>query len=24
VIRYDGKTQKVLPGVYSWNGKDGT
>lgn len=24
VIKYDGKTQKVLPGVYSWNGKDGT
>ncbi|HUN49092.1 MAG TPA: ABC transporter substrate-binding protein [Stellaceae bacterium] len=24
VIKYDGKTQKVEPGVYSWNGKDGT
>lgn len=23
VVRFDGKTQKVLPGVYSWNGKDG-
>jgi len=24
VIKYDGKTQKVEPGVYTWNGKDGT
>ncbi|MFI4986119.1 MAG: ABC transporter substrate-binding protein [Alphaproteobacteria bacterium] len=23
VVRFDGKTQKVMPGVYSWNGKDG-
>jgi branched-chain amino acid transport system substrate-binding protein len=23
VIKYDGKTQKVMPGVYTWNGKDG-
>ncbi len=24
VVRFDGKTEKVEPGVYSWNGKDGT
>lgn len=23
VIKYDGKTQKVMPGIYVWNGKDG-
>jgi branched-chain amino acid transport system substrate-binding protein len=23
VVKYDGKTQKMMPGVYSWNGKDG-
>jgi branched-chain amino acid transport system substrate-binding protein len=22
-VKYDGKTQKMMPGVYSWNGKDG-
>ncbi len=24
VIKFDGTTQKVMPGVYTWNGKDGT
>jgi branched-chain amino acid transport system substrate-binding protein len=24
VVKFDGKTQKVMPGVYTWNGKDGT
>ena len=24
VVKFDGITQKVMPGVYSWNGKDGT
>ena len=24
VIKYDGVTQKVMPGVFTWNGKDGT
>ncbi len=24
VIKYDGKTQKVMPGLFTWNGKDGT
>jgi branched-chain amino acid transport system substrate-binding protein len=23
-IKFDGKTHKLMPGVYSWNGKDGT
>ena len=23
VVKYDGKTQKMMPGVYTWNGKDG-
>ena len=23
VVKYDGKTQKQMPGVYTWNGKDG-
>jgi len=23
VVNYDGKTQKMMPGVYTWNGKDG-
>ena len=23
VIKYDGQTQKVMPGVFTWNGKDG-
>jgi len=23
VVKFDGTTQKVMPGVYSWNGKDG-
>jgi branched-chain amino acid transport system substrate-binding protein len=23
VVKFDGKTQKVMPGVYTWNGKDG-
>ncbi len=23
VIKFDGKTQKVMPGIYTWNGKDG-
>jgi branched-chain amino acid transport system substrate-binding protein len=23
VVRFDGKQQKVMPGVYTWNGKDG-
>lgn len=22
VVKYDGKTQKMMPGVYTWNGKD--
>ena len=24
VVKFDGKAQKVMPGVYTWNGKDGT
>jgi branched-chain amino acid transport system substrate-binding protein len=24
VIKYDGVTQKVMPGLFTWNGKDGT
>jgi hypothetical protein len=23
VVKYDGQTQKMMPGVYTWNGKDG-
>ena len=23
VVKFDGKTEKVMPGIYSWNGKDG-
>jgi branched-chain amino acid transport system substrate-binding protein len=23
VVKFDGKTQKVMPGIYAWNGKDG-
>ena len=23
VVKYDGKTQTMMPGVYTWNGKDG-
>jgi branched-chain amino acid transport system substrate-binding protein len=23
VVKFDGKTQKVMPGIYTWNGKDG-
>jgi branched-chain amino acid transport system substrate-binding protein len=23
VVKYDGKTQKMMPGVYTWNGTDG-
>ncbi len=23
VVKYDGTTQKMMPGVYTWNGKDG-
>jgi branched-chain amino acid transport system substrate-binding protein len=23
VVKFDGKTSKVMPGVYTWNGKDG-
>jgi branched-chain amino acid transport system substrate-binding protein len=23
VVKYDGKTQQMMPGVYTWNGKDG-
>jgi hypothetical protein len=23
VVKYDGTAQKMMPGVYTWNGKDG-
>jgi branched-chain amino acid transport system substrate-binding protein len=23
VVKFDGKTEKVMPGIYTWNGKDG-
>ncbi len=23
VVKFDGKTQKVMPGIYTWNGRDG-
>ena len=23
IVKFDGKTQKVMPGLYTWNGKDG-
>ena len=23
VVKFDGKTQKAMPDIYTWNGKDG-